>query len=277
MSSSDFSTIIGDLKKAGIYPSKKLGQHFLFDTNILRKIREIAGIDKSSVVLEIGPGPGSLTEQLLEKASVVYAIEKDLRFVNFLRRRFSQRENLVLIEGDALVIDISAFEPRPVLLVSNLPYNIATNLLLSYLLRFDFIKKYVVMVQKEVADRITAQPGERDYSGLTAKIRALSDAKAHFLVKPGSFYPPPKVESKVISLTRSVKVSTKEIEGFFRFIDACFSQPRKMLVNNLVSELNIKKEHVAEVFGDLDIPTTIRPHQISITKLIDLYRKFKNM
>lgn len=230
----------------------KLGQNFLADRNFAVKIVEAAGDISQQRVVEIGPGRGVLTDLLAQRAGRVIAIEIDRVLSAQLRMRYALRENIEIIEGDILKIDLGTVlgprpgalagvtprQPEPVRVIGNIPYFITSDILLrlfAFHLLFDSI---VIMVQKEVADRIAAKPGTRDYGLLSATAQLYAKVENLFTLPPGAFNPPPKVHSSVIRLTISpqfgkLKVSERE---FIDFLKLSFGQKRKTLVNNLKSK-----------------------------------------
>lgn len=279
----DPSNLLFRLKEYGIKPSKLLGQHFLFDRNILRKIADCVRSEEVSCILEVGPGPGGLTSELLSRGFKVFAIEKDRRFVEFLEDSLKKiyGEMITLVSADALTYDVGSLNPKPDVLVSNLPYNIAATLIVKYLSDFGFIKRYVVTVQKEVALRMAAKPNRKDYGALSVKVQTLADVKLLFKIKPGAFYPPPKVDSQVVLIERNPKLSEAEIKDFFSFVDSCFSHRRKTLVNNLLEAKIFKsRQDAASFVKSCSIDERLRPESLSPDMFKYCYeklREFKNV
>lgn len=255
---------------AGIIPKKSLGQHFLINRGVIDKIIEAAGDISDQVVLEVGPGIGNLTGELAVRASKVIAVEKDAKLAEFLRRQLSDRNNVVVIEADALAVDISRLTPAPGAVVANLPYNIASTLIVHYLSSYAFINRYIVMVQREAARRMAARPGSTVYSGLSVKVQTVAEVDYLFEVSPGSFYPPPEVYSAVIGIVR--KDIDMDLQGFFRFVDACFAHRRKKMVNNLVAAgLFDNRTQAEEFIGAFGINLNARPQEIPAEKYVRLY------
>ncbi|MCX7831500.1 MAG: 16S rRNA (adenine(1518)-N(6)/adenine(1519)-N(6))-dimethyltransferase RsmA [Actinobacteria bacterium] len=272
--------LLAKLKEFGIKPTKKLGQHFLFDKNILKKIvNTVPEIDKKTV-LEIGPGPGALTLEMLKCGARVIAIEKDERFIEFLRRnvQIHFRESLDLIHSDALKVDVSCLKPLPTVLVSNLPYNIAATLIVEYLKKYEFIDLYVVTVQREVAQRLASEPNNKHYGSLSVKVSAVADMKLLFKIKPGAFLPPPKVESQVILLKRNPKISVSELEDFFDFVDLCFAHRRKTLVNNLLeAEIFFSRNEAIEFLRNFKMKDNARPEEIELETYLNMFEHLKSL
>jgi 16S rRNA (adenine1518-N6/adenine1519-N6)-dimethyltransferase len=209
---------------------QKLGQHFLVKGGILERIARAACGERVPLVVEIGPGRGALTEKLLEHADRVAAIELDAALCMYLRSRFPQID---LLEANALDADWSQWGAG--VLTGNLPYYIATPLISRYLRNPGPLTQAVFLIQKEVAERITAKPGTRDYGYFSVECQFLARTEFLFTVPPGAFQPPPKVESAVVRLTP--KSAGDKIAGgtggFLEFVSVCFRQKRKTLRNNL--------------------------------------------
>jgi len=230
----------------------KLGQNFLADRDFAVKIVEAAGDISQKRVVEIGPGRGVLTDLLAQRAGRVIAIEIDRVLSAQLRMRYALRENVEIIEGDILKIDLGTVlgprpgalagvtprQPEPVRVIGNIPYFITSDILLRLFAFHPLFDSIVIMVQKEVAERIAAKPGTRDYGLLSATAQLYAKVENLFTLPPGAFHPPPKVHSSVIRLTISpqfdkLKVSERE---FIDFLKLSFGQKRKTLVNNLKSK-----------------------------------------
>ena len=227
----------------------KLGQHFLIEEEYARRIVEALGDVSQSTVLEIGPGRGILTEQLAKRARRLIAVEMDRVLAAQLRLKLGMYRNVEIIEGDVLSIDIDSLfgpkpglgrpgielKPEPVKVVGNLPYYITSDILLRL---FKFAKYFdcmVIMVQREVGDRIAAEPGGREYGVLSATAQLHARVEKLFTVPPGAFSPPPKVFSAVLRLTMDPQQQKLGVEGdgFIDFLRLSFGQKRKTLWNNL--------------------------------------------
>lgn len=226
----------------GIGARKSLGQNFLLDLNLTRKIARAAGIGEGDIVYEVGPGPGGLTRALLDEgAAQVFAVEKDPRCLAALAEiGAAYPGRLTVIEGDALDVDeVALFSASPVKLVANLPYNVASPLLVKWLSVEAWPPWYVsltVMFQREVAERIAAPPGGRDYGRLSVLAGWRTTAKRLFDIPPSAFVPPPKVTSSVVQLMpRSEPVAPAELADLQAVVQAAFSQRRKMLRSSLKS------------------------------------------
>ena len=229
-----------------IRPSKRFGQHFLHDRNIIAKIITAFDPQRYETVVEIGPGTGALTASLVERAAKVVAIEFDRKLIEPLLERFSQLDNFRLVEADALEVDICK-EIAPTTsarLVANLPYNISTAIL-QRLIEQRCIREMVLMLQKEVVDRMLAPAGSRERGYLSVVVEAYFESEKLFDVSPGAFRPPPKVWSTVVRLKQRLAapgVADKEL--FWQVVSAGFAQKRKTMLNNLLRSIGPLRERV---------------------------------
>jgi len=212
--------------------------------------------DETSLCIEIGPGPGALTECLLERAHKLVAVELDPRLAAGLREKFAGNPRFELLEANVLDADLAQFGPAVV--CGNIPYYITSPIIEKALSLGPNLIRAVFLIQKEVADRLAAQPGSRDYGYLTVAVQTLCTVERLFVVKPAAFRPPPKVDSAVVRLTPRPEPLIDDYPRFMRFASACFRQKRKTLRNNL---------------GTADIPyASHRAEQLSIAQLIEVYR-----
>ena len=240
---------------------QKLGQHFLQSSRVLDRIAVAACPAGTQQIVEIGPGQGALTELLLARADRVVALEMDPDLAEHLRQRWP---DLYLVEGNALNFDWTQWGPAT--LAGNLPYYIATAIISKYLANPGALTQAVFLIQKEVAERITAKPGTRDFGYLSVECQYLATVEYLFSVPPGAFRPPPKVDSAVIRLTPRPEAQCDEAKPFLEFASACFRQKRKTLRNNL-SELYPKEQLEA-------VPAlSKRAEQLSVTELLELFRQ----
>lgn len=267
------------LKKYGITANKKLGQNFLIDDNVIQGIVKSAQIESTDLVIEIGPGLGTLTAPLLEKAGKVIAIELDQKMLKILNDRFHLYDNFMLLNNDILQIDlknlikenISGFSKVKV--VANLPYYITTPIIMKLLEEKLDIESITVMVQKEVADRITAIPGDKLSGAITYSVDYYAEAKKVIFVDKQCFIPSPEVDSEVIKLdirsTSAVNVNDEEL--FFRIIKASFMQRRKTLINGLSnSGIITNKEKIKNIFEKIGIDLGIRGEKLTIEQFAKL-------
>ena len=219
-------------------PSKSLGQNFVIDSNVCTKIVRTAGVTSDDIALEIGPGLGSLTLAMLEVAQSVIAVEIDPRLAQQLSitvaQHFTHPENLTVINKDALAVN--ELPVAPTVLVANLPYNVSVPVLLHLLEKFPTLRTGVVMVQAEVADRLAAKPGGKEYGIPSVKAAWWADVKNVGTVSRSIFWPAPNVDSKLVGFTRRETAGSEESrEKVFTIIDAAFAQRRKMLRSALSS------------------------------------------
>ena len=227
-----------ELAEFGLTPRKKWGQNFLVDRNILHKIVREAQIEKEDTVLEIGPGLGEMTRVLADAARRVIAIEVDPKLVAILEEKLASSPNVRVIHGDVLKIDfleVLREETKPVKVVANLPYQISTPLSFLFIGLKRLFSTLTLMVQKEVADRMVASPGTSDYGPLSIFIQLSAKISVLFPVKPAAFFPPPKVESKVVQINwREKPLVAPEDEPWFReVVRGCLGYRRKTLLNAL--------------------------------------------
>lgn len=247
------------LVKHGFSFKKSLGQNFIIDTNILQQIVHVADIDEQVGVIEVGPGIGALTEQLAKKAGKVLAIEIDQRLIPVLKETLSPYSNVHVVHQDVLKSDLALLikehlgEYKRISVVANLPYYVTTPILLHFLeagLQFENI---VVMIQKEVAERIAANPGTKDYGSLTIAIQYYAQATIAKTIPKTVFVPQPNVDSAVLKLTMRSQppVKVKDEEYFFKLMRASFAYRRKTLLNNLSTFLELKGDK-AELLNKLE-------------------------
>ncbi|MBE0446864.1 MAG: 16S rRNA (adenine(1518)-N(6)/adenine(1519)-N(6))-dimethyltransferase RsmA [Actinobacteria bacterium] len=259
------------VKKFGLRLEKGLGQHFLIDQNILNKIIDAASLTSGDVVVEVGPGIGTLTQALAENAGMVIAIELDRRLKPVLEYTLRDYGNARVVFTDALKVDLRSMPdnlPVPNKLVSNLPYQIATPLLASYLDRFDELSLYVVMIQKEVADRIVARPGTREYGSFSVKAQFYCDVDRVATVSRRVFIPPPEVSSAVVKMRRlpEPRVFVADKELFFGVIKGAFWQRRKTIKNALHGspELGFSLDEITRALTAAGIDPRRRGETLSI-------------
>ena len=272
------------LKKLQLRPTKSLGQNFLADEGILRKIGQAAEIDSNDVILEIGPGLGSLTAVLAESAGCVVAVEIDKRLIPVLHSNMIGYRNVVILNDDILKIDVhKELKPymknedgteRRLKIVANLPYYITTPVIMKLLESSVEAECMVFMVQKEVADIMAAAPGGKDYGALSVAVQYYSRPTVVMQVHPHSFVPQPDVESSVVRLelhkTPPVELLDKDL--FFKVVKAAFGQRRKTLVNalNNASYLGLDKERITELLEKTGIEKNQRGETLSIEQFAQL-------
>jgi 16S rRNA (adenine1518-N6/adenine1519-N6)-dimethyltransferase len=249
---------------------KRLGQHFLTDPSILRRVVQFAHLDPEDTVVEIGPGAGSLTLALAAVVHRLIAIEVDRDLIAKLRARVPS--NVEIIEGDALEV---AFPQAPFHVVANLPYNIATPLLKRFIDHRDQIIGVTVMIQKEVADRLVAKPRTRDYGPLSVLIQYYATVAYGFTVPPGAFKPRPKVNSAVIRT--QWKPDIPEDKPFTGFVHEAFSSRRKKLANNLQLMFGtLSRSQIVQRLEHAGINANARPEELSVTEFLRVYNQFRS-
>ncbi len=259
------------IARHGIAARKSLGQNFILDLNITRRIARAAGGLDHATVIEIGPGPGGLTRALLtEGAERVIAIERDRRCLAALGELAAHYPGrLQLIEGDALALDPAALSGEPRKIVANLPYNIATALLLRWLDRIGDYESLTLMLQREVAERLVAGPRSPAYGRLSVLVQWLTEPKILFDLPPRAFVPPPKVTSSVVMLTpRAAPLASAARSALERVTAAAFGQRRKMLRSSLKA-LGVPVEELLAAAG---IPPTARAEELSVIAFCALAR-----
>jgi 16S rRNA (adenine1518-N6/adenine1519-N6)-dimethyltransferase len=251
---------------------KRLGQNFLIDPNIVRKIVESAALRSNDSVLEIGPGRGILTEALCRAADQVTAIEVDPRLHAYLSERQSDLPNLTLVLGDAMAYPIEGL-PIGTVVVANLPYYISTPLLFRLLEHRDRFPRMVLMLQDEVADRLVAKPGRPDYGLLSVTAQYAADIAKAFKVSTHCFRPRPEVGSAVVLLRRKERrgLNHEEEPRFTALVKAAFAHRRKTLVNSLKDE-GYDQQAVMEALHRLGLPSTARAEILSVAHFIGLVR-----
>ena len=263
------------LKRYGITANKSLGQNFLINDEAVKKIIEGAQVSKDDLVIEIGPGLGTLTKELIEKSGKVIAIELDKRMIEILTDRFSLYDNFELINEDVLKVNLSKIISenlkseglKSAKVVANLPYYITTPIVMKLLEEQLPIDSITIMIQKEVADRLIESPGGKNTGAITYSIYYYATSKEIYRVIPSSFIPEPSVESKVIKLNiRKEKPIQVENEAImFKIIKYAFMQRRKTLVNSLEnSKLFKSKKDIIDMLEKLDINTKIRGEALSL-------------
>ncbi|WHY77673.1 16S rRNA (adenine(1518)-N(6)/adenine(1519)-N(6))-dimethyltransferase RsmA [Neobacillus sp. WH10] len=249
------------LEKYGFSFKKSLGQNFLIDTNILKKIVSFANLNENSGAIEIGPGIGALTEQLARTSKKVVAFEIDQRLLPILNDTLSPYENVKIVHKDVLEADIQVVMEEEfkgiddIMVVANLPYYVTTPIIMKLLEDRLPIRGIVCMLQKEVADRISAKPGTKDFGSLSIAIQYYTEAETVMIVPKTVFVPQPNVDSAVIRLIKREQpaVTVKDEAFFFQVTKASFAQRRKTLLNNLTSQLPEGKQKKEEILAALHV------------------------
>ncbi len=268
------------LKKYHITANKKLGQNFLIEDSVVNKTVESANITKKDLVIEIGPGLGTLTSLLLEKAKKVIAIELDERMVTILKERFALSSNLEIIQKDILQIDLKQLleqekkesEIQKIKVVANLPYYITTPIIMKLLEDKLPVETITIMIQKEVADRLTALPGEKLAGAITYSVNYYAEARKIIEVPKESFLPVPEVESTVIELKlrEKPKVMVQNEKKFFALIKTSFMQRRKTFLNGVSNGGFAEKEQLKQILQELNLPENIRGENLSLEQFAQI-------
>lgn len=268
------------MAEGGMKFNKALGQNFLIDETVLETTIASSGITENHGVIEIGPGIGTLTAALSEHAGKVVAIELDRNIAAYLKSAFIAYKNVEILQGDALKLDLHTiiqeqFPGMPVCIVANLPYYITTPLIMKFLEEDLPLQSITVMIQKEVAERIVAQAGSKEYGALSLAVQYYGTPEIITLVPPESFMPPPKVTSAVIriELERHVRPAVSNPDRLFRIIKAAFGQRRKMLVNALTQCSDLPKDQLREIVKDVCGNENIRGESLNLCQFIQICEK----
>jgi 16S rRNA (adenine1518-N6/adenine1519-N6)-dimethyltransferase len=245
---------------------RRLGQHFLARTSVLQRIASAAVQDPNLPILEIGPGRGALTQHLLELAPRVIAIEVDQVLVHYLQGKFRGDSRFGVIHGDVLRTDLRQW--GPVSVAGNLPYYITSPIVDRVLRLGGLLKNAVFLVQKEVAERMAAAPGSRDYGYLSVSCQVLAEVRYVVTVPPSAFRPPPKVDSAVVQLTPRRQPLVEDPDAFLVFASVCFRQKRKTLRNNLAAAYGRE-------WAEAQPEARFRAEQLGVEQLVDLFRRVR--
>lgn len=272
------------MKKYKIRANKALGQNFLINQNVVDKIVESSNITKQDLVIEIGPGLGTLTKELLEKAGKVICIELDKKMIKILTDRFSLYENFELIHGDVLKVRLNkiikeekeknGFQSAKI--VANLPYYITTPIIMKLLEDRLDLESITVMIQKEVADRLIAIPGEKETGAITYSVYYYATAEGIMEVPNDSFIPEPEVTSKVIKLTlrKEPPVEVKSRGVMFKIIKSAFMQRRKTLLNALTNtKVFMSKEEGLRILKELHLDENVRAEKLTLEDFAEITNK----
>lgn len=267
------------IKKYGFSFQKKYGQNFLIDANILKKIVSSAGITKRDCVIEIGPGIGALTQHLAENARQVIAVEIDKKLIPILEETLSDYDNVIVLNEDILKVDMEELakeknDGQALKVAANLPYYITTPIIMGLFESHVLIDSITIMVQKEVAERMQAGPGSKDYGALSLAVQYYARPEITANVPPNCFMPRPNVGSAVIRLTRHketpVQISDEKL--MFALIRASFNQRRKTLVNGLNNAAGIPytKQQTAEALEKMGLPSNVRGETLTLQQFAQL-------
>ena len=271
-----------ELKAYGIQPKKKFGQNFLQDPALLKRIVDLGAVGKDDVVLEIGTGPGTLTKSIAQEAKSVVTIEIDESLAPFLQTQFALLDNIHLIFGDALKLDLDALVyektgAKNYTIIANLPYYITTPLIMHILEHTNHVRRLVLMVQKEVATRLAAPAGQRDGGAVSVAVQYRASIREAFTVPKGAFYPPPKVDSALIVLDPYLTkpLSAKSDERFRQVVRAAFSLRRKTLRNAL--KQGFSPDEIEKALALAHIDPSARAENLTVEDFIALADAFEEV
>lgn len=263
--------------KLGLKPTKKLGQNFVIDQNMVEKIVRTSNVSKDSIVLEVGPGLGSLTLALMATGAKVIAVEIDERLAQLLPNTAKAKgfgeSQLIVINKDALEISKSDVN-NPDVLVANLPYNVSVPVIIHILETFPSIKNYLVMVQSEVADRLAASPGSRTYGSPSVKLQWYAEVSKAGSISRNVFWPVPNVDSDLVQLHRRNNVDESIRKELFAVVDAAFSQRRKML-RSALSSMCGGSEKASEILESVQIDPRLRGEALNVSDYVRLTEGMK--
>lgn len=273
------------LKKHGFRFSKSLGQNFLIDGNVIDNICDGINLGREDEVIEIGPGIGTLTQGLAERAKKVVAFEIDKKLIPVLEDTLECYDNIKIINQDILKSDIEEvidreFDNKKIKIAANLPYYITTPIIMGLLEKNINVDEIIVMVQKEVAERMQASPGTKSYGALSIAVQYYSNPEIVAIVPKNVFMPQPKIDSAVIKLNvyDNPKVKVKDEKLFFKVVKGAFSKRRKTLLNSLgSSDVNVNKEQLREILKKLGIKETIRGEKLSIEEFAQITNEILNI
>jgi 16S rRNA (adenine1518-N6/adenine1519-N6)-dimethyltransferase len=252
-----------------VVPKKSLGQHFLVDENILGVIGRMAGLAPEDVVLEIGPGLGVLTRYLADRVRRVHAVEVDHSLESALREALADRSNVDIVWGDALRLDVAALEPAPSKLVANLPYNVATPIVLETLEHAVSLELWCVMVQREAADRFFAVPRTKAYGAVSVLVQLAARKTGFHSVSPSVFRPPPRVESALVAFVRDASASISDVRVV---VEGAFAHRRKLLANSLAAAGVATRERAEQALSELGRERTTRAEELEPGEFVELAR-----
>ncbi len=251
-------------------PKKALGQHFLADENLLGVIGRLAELHPDDVVLEIGPGLGVLTKYLAERVRLVHAVEIDRSLEEALSASLGSSDNVHVLFGDALRVDLAALEPSPSKLVANLPYNVATPLVVETLENLPSLERWCVMVQRELADRFFAAPRTKAYGAVSVLVQLQARKVGAHRVSASVFRPPPRVESTLVAFDRVAGVAIRDVRPL---VDAAFAHRRKTMANSVALAGLATRRQLEEALAAIGRAAGVRAEELEPHEFVDLARR----
>lgn len=262
------------LEENNLHPIKGFGQNFLFDQNVIKKIADVVAIEDQNII-EIGTGLGHLTKYLVAKAKKVVSVEIDKKLAAYLEQEFKDTKNLTIINYDFLKLSLADLienefdSNQNIIVIANLPYYLTSQIILKLLENISFFSAFVLMMQKEVAQRLNAQPGTRDYNNLSIMCQFYCQIQVMFDVRPNSFFPAPKVTSSVVLFEVRNNIALKDEKQFWLFVRSCFAKKRKTLINNLTTY--IPKDEAIAILVQLNWSLTIRAENLTFKMFYQLF------
>ena len=272
------SNTIAVLQKYNFTFQKKFGQNFLIDTRVLEKIIDAAEVTKEDCVVEIGPGIGTMTQYLAERAGRVVAVEIDRALIPILEDTLSAYDNVEILNEDILKVDLNRLAEeknggRPVKVVANLPYYITTPIVMGLFESHVPLSSITIMVQKEVADRFKAMPSDKDYNALSVIVQYLYDVEYLMKVSKNVFNPKPNVDSAVVQFAQHERIKVHDQKAFFALVKACFKQRRKTLYNNLREYLQ-DGQLAEKIIVESSLMNNVRAQELDLKQFIQLYEVY---
>jgi 16S rRNA (adenine1518-N6/adenine1519-N6)-dimethyltransferase len=255
-----------------VAPKKALGQHFLVDLNILGVIGRLSDLQPDDVVLEVGPGLGVLTRYLAGRVRLVHTVEIDRALAEPLAATLAEHENVRLVFGDVLALDLGALDPLPRKLVANLPYNIATPVVVETLEHVPSLERWCVMVQREVADRFFAKPRTKAYGAVSVLVQLAARKAGFHAVPPTVFRPPPRVASALVAFTRVAGPPLAEVRPV---VEAAFAHRRKLLANSVALAGLASRARVEEALAAIGLPAQVRAEELAPSEFVALARELE--
>lgn len=271
-----------ELRDYGFFPKKRLGQHFLVDRNILNKVIRTAEVGKEDVVVEVGSGLGEMTLALARLAKRVIAVEIDSKLVEILKKKSGDCPNVEVVESDILKVDFNHLfkkEGQPIKVVANLPYQISTPLLFRFIEAKEVFSTFTLMLQREVAERMVASPGGKEYGRLSVLLQMFLDLSVRFFIPPSAFFPRPKVESAVVQMgwKEEPTVEIQDEEWFKKVVKAGFGYRRKTVVNALKHSGLPLPESIESRMEKIGVDPRRRPETLTIEEFIHLAKALKSL